>query len=102
MQKSLHEVMQPSDVSKLNIENKDCGIIFKADGQYFAFAGSIDDAELSKGPDQMKPETLIQIANGRKLLALSLAIGNDQIMDILYDVIAQVTGDSDAQIGSIH
>ena len=102
MQKSLQEVMKPSDVSQLNIGAKDCGIVIKANGEYFAFAGGIDDAELEKSPEDMAPETLIQLSNGRKLLALSLALGNPQIMDILYDVISQVTDDSDANIGSVH
>lgn len=72
------------DEPKNLIQTGDAGIVIKADGSVRIFntfalenAGSI---------------TAEQGATGRKLLAIANALGNPEVMDILFDYFAAPTG----------
>mgnify|MGYP001125257019 CR=1 FL=1 len=65
----------------------DVAIIIKASGELKALSvGTPSIERLSLPPEQQTDFERHMVVQGRKLAAITLALGNPQIMDILYNV----------------
>ncbi|WLR90930.1 hypothetical protein [Shinella zoogloeoides] len=62
----------------------DCGIILKLDGRVEVFSTGI--YSLMDDPVKWGERELAQLEIGKKLMAISVALQNEQIMSILYDI----------------
>lgn len=69
----------------LEIAEGECGVIVSPDGSFRVFSTGIDVANLSQE----------QIAMGEKLMALTLALSNDQVMHVLLDLVRNVIDPED-------
>lgn len=67
------------------VKEGDCGIILRPDGSIEAFSTGIYSS-LQGDPAAWGEAELKQLEMGRKLMAISVALNNEQIMAILYDI----------------
>jgi hypothetical protein len=72
-------------------EDGDCAIILKANGGYKIVTTGIDeqalaDPEKLADPSKYTEEETALLERGQKLMALALALSNDQVMAILLDL----------------
>ncbi|MER9176213.1 hypothetical protein NKH72_21795 [Mesorhizobium sp. M0955] len=58
------------------------------DGSFKAFSNGIDSAALRGDPASFTDDQLAQLEMGQKLMAISLALSNDQVMAVLMDLVA--------------
>ncbi|RWB95599.1 MAG: hypothetical protein EOQ56_28030 [Mesorhizobium sp.] len=65
-----------------------CGVIMAPDGSFKAFSNGIDAAALRGDPKSLSEDQLAQLEMGQKLMAISLALSNEQIMAVLMDLVA--------------
>lgn len=65
-----------------------CGIIVNLDGTFKAFSNGIDAEALRGDPAKLTPVQLQQLKMGQKLMAISLALANEDIMEVLMDLVA--------------
>lgn len=89
MSPSLFNIVRPDlDQSGNLFKQGDCGVIIRADGTFQAFSCDIDAAELQKPDGERSAEATQLLNNGRKLMALLLALSNQQVMDVLLGMTA--------------
>lgn len=62
----------------------DCGIVLRLDGRVEVFSTDVEG--LNQDPQLWGEKELKQYEIGRKLMAISVALQNEQLMSILFDV----------------
>lgn len=67
------------------VKEGDCGIILRPDGSAEVFSTGIYSS-LQGDPEKWGDAELKQMEMGRKLMAISVALQNEQIMSILFDI----------------
>lgn len=65
-----------------------CGIIMATDGSFKVFTNGIDVQALQRPEEELSEDQIAQVAMARKLTALAVALSNEQIMAVLYDLAA--------------
>src|SRR5690606_1368001 len=65
-----------------------CGIILTIDGSFKAFTNGIDVQALQRPEEELTEVEKAQVEMARKLTALTVALSNEQIMAVLYDLAA--------------
>lgn len=65
-----------AEMSRIADAEVNCGVILTQDGSFRLFQNGIDSSAMTED----------QIAMSRKLTALAVALSNEQLMAILYDV----------------
>jgi len=72
------------------IKEGDCGIILRVNGEVEVFSTGI--SSLKENPEKWGETELAQLEIGKRLMALSVALQNEQIMSILYEIAEGVVG----------
>lgn len=84
---SLFNVLRPDiDTALPPMQEGDCAIILRANGDFKILTTGVDAARLAGDPDLWTQKEHDQIALGQKLMAISLALSNDQIMAVLINL----------------
>ncbi len=84
-----------SQSNKPLISEGDCGVVLRADGTAEIFSTGLSPH--LDNPEQWGELELKQIEMGKKLMAISIALHNEQLMAILYDVANGVIDAEQAQ-----
>lgn len=93
---SLFATLTPKQKSdKPLISEGDCGVVFRVDGTAEIFSTGV--SPLLSDPQKWGEKELKQVEMGKKLMAISIALQNDQLMAILYDVASGVIDAEQAQ-----
>lgn len=77
----------------------DCGVILRADGRVNVFSTGVSP-HLQDDPSQWGEKERGQFETGKKLMAISVALQNDQLMSVLYEV-AQGVLDAEQVVDAI-
>ena len=86
---SLFDTLTPDAKSdRPMISEGDCGVIMKLDGSFQVFSTGVSN--LSSDPSSWGDTEIAQMTIGRKLMAISVALSNTQIMELLMDITAGV------------